>query len=61
MGDRDEIITSSTPWVIAYDPDGSTKHLNPVYEKDDWAKGFDVVVHDECSADVKDFEPGHEA
>ena len=30
------------------------KHLNPVYEKDDGAKGFDVVLHDECSADVKD-------
>jgi type 1 glutamine amidotransferase len=41
-------------WTIAYDPDTSTKHLNPVYEKPDWAKGFDVVVHDECSADVKD-------
>ena len=42
--------------MIAYDPDSGTKHLNPVYEKDDWAKGFDVVVHDECSADVKDLK-----
>jgi type 1 glutamine amidotransferase len=41
-------------WVIAYDPDKTTKHLNPVYEKTTWAEGFDVVVHDECSADVKD-------
>ncbi len=41
-------------WTIAFDPDTSTKHLNPVYENPDWAKGFDVVVHDECSADVKD-------
>jgi type 1 glutamine amidotransferase len=40
--------------VIAYDPDTTTKHLNPVYENPDWAKGFDVVIHDECSADVKD-------
>jgi type 1 glutamine amidotransferase len=40
--------------VIAYDPDTTTKHLNPVYENADWAKGFDVVIHDECSADVKD-------
>src|SRR5438067_1140337 len=30
-------------WVIAYDPDTTTKHLNPVYEKEDWAKGFDVI------------------
>src|SRR3954466_2001125 len=42
--------------TIAYDPDTGTKHLNPVYEKKDWAKDFDVVVHDECSADVKDLD-----
>lgn len=41
-------------WTIAYDPDTGTKHLNPWYEKEDWAKGFDVVVHDECCSDVKD-------
>jgi type 1 glutamine amidotransferase len=41
-------------WTIAYDPDTGTKHLNPVYEKPDWAKDFDVVVHDECCSDVKD-------
>jgi type 1 glutamine amidotransferase len=40
--------------TIAYDPDKTTKHLNPVYEKDDWSKDFDVIIHDECSADVKD-------
>jgi putative membrane-bound dehydrogenase-like protein len=41
-------------WTIAYDPDKGTRHVNPVYGKEDWAKGFDVVVHDECTADVKD-------
>ena len=41
-------------WTIAYDPDRGTKHLNPIYENPDWAKGFDVIVHDECTADVKD-------
>jgi type 1 glutamine amidotransferase len=40
--------------TIAYDPDKGTKHLNPVYEREDWSKDFDVVIHDECSADVKD-------
>jgi hypothetical protein len=40
--------------VIAYDPDTSTAHLHPVYEKAGWAEGFDVVIHDECSSDVKD-------
>ena len=43
-------------WTIAYDPDTTTKHLNPVYENPDWAKSFDVVVHDECSSDVKDLD-----
>ena len=40
--------------VIAYDKDTTTSHLNPVYEKADWAEGFDVIIHDECSSDVKD-------
>jgi type 1 glutamine amidotransferase len=28
--------------------------LNPVYENADWSKDFDVVIHDECDATVKD-------
>jgi len=40
--------------TVAYDPDKTTRHLNPIYEKADWATGFDVVIHDECSSDVKD-------
>ena len=47
---------ANVEWTIAYDPDKGTKHLNPVYENPEWAKGYDVVVHDECSADVKDLE-----
>jgi type 1 glutamine amidotransferase len=42
--------------TIAYDPDTGTKHLNPVYEKPDWAKGYDVIIHDECCSDVKDLD-----
>jgi type 1 glutamine amidotransferase len=45
---------ANVQWAVSYDPDTTTKHLNPVYEKDGWAKGFDVILHDECSADVKD-------
>jgi type 1 glutamine amidotransferase len=57
-----EIITqgvsarANVRWAIAYDPDKGTKHLNPVYETADWAKHFDVVVHDECCSDVKDLD-----
>jgi type 1 glutamine amidotransferase len=39
---------------IAYDPDTTNMHLNPVYEKSDWADGYDVIIHDECSSNVKD-------
>jgi type 1 glutamine amidotransferase len=49
-------VRANVQWTIAYDPDKGTKHLNPVYEKADWAKHFDVVVHDECCADVKDLD-----
>jgi type 1 glutamine amidotransferase len=45
---------ANVEWTVSYDSDTTTAHLNPVYEKPDWAKGFDVVVHDECSSDVKD-------
>ncbi len=41
---------------VAYDSDKSTKHMNPVYEKDSWADGYDVIIHDECSSDVKDLK-----
>jgi type 1 glutamine amidotransferase len=40
--------------VIAFDADKTTRHLNPIYESADWAKDIDVVIHDECSSDVKD-------
>lgn len=40
--------------TIAYDPDKGTQHLNPVYESANWADGYDVVIHDECTSGVKD-------
>lgn len=42
--------------TIAYDPRTDKDKLNPVYEKADWAKGFDVVVHDECTSGVVDLK-----
>ncbi|HEY7424520.1 MAG TPA: ThuA domain-containing protein, partial [Gemmataceae bacterium] len=41
-------------WTIAYEPEKGKEHVNPVYEKPDWAKNYDVVVHDECCSQVKD-------
>jgi type 1 glutamine amidotransferase len=47
---------ANVQWAVSYDPDTGTKKLNPIYEKEDWSKGFDVVLHDECDADVKDLK-----
>ncbi len=34
--------------------DKSTKPPLPIYGNADYAKGYDIVIHDECSADIKD-------
>lgn len=39
---------------VAYDPTKSTKPLFELYKSPDWGKNFDVVVHDECAADITD-------
>ncbi len=44
---------------IVYSPDKSTRAKFDIYEKKDWAKDYDVVIHDECSADVKDMDYVH--
>lgn len=47
---------ANVEWTISYDPDNGTKHKNPVYDNPDWAKGFDVIVHDECCSDVNNID-----
>ena len=47
---------ANVEFTVSYDTDTGTKHLNPVYQKADWAKDFDIVIHDECSSDVKDVD-----
>jgi len=39
---------------LDHSDDKSTKARFSRYEKATWADGFDVVIHDECSADVKE-------
>ena len=34
--------------------DKTTKARFANYEKADWAAGYDIVIHDECSADIKE-------
>ena len=41
---------------FVFNPDTSTKARYEVYEKPNWAKGYDVIIHDECSADVKELD-----
>ena len=39
---------------VAYNPDKTTKATFEIYKAKDWSKDFDIIVHDECSADVTD-------
>lgn len=39
---------------ICYSPEKGTKPMFTCYEKDNWAEGYDVIIHDECAADIKD-------
>lgn len=39
---------------VVYVADGSTKPKLPIYGHADYAKGYDVVIHDECAADVSE-------
>ena len=38
--------------TVVLSSDTSTKAVFEIYESDDWAKEYDVVIHDECSANV---------
>jgi type 1 glutamine amidotransferase len=40
--------------TVVYDATKSTKPVFDIYKKADWYKDFDVVVHDECAADITD-------
>ena len=40
--------------TVDFNPDTSTEATFARYESADWADGFDVIIHDECSANVTD-------
>jgi len=42
--------------TVLQEMDTSVGAKIPLYESADWAKGYDVVIHDECYSDVKDIE-----
>ena len=49
---------ANVEWTIVHegegDKKGGTRHKISVYSQPDWAKGYDVIVHNECFADVGD-------
>jgi hypothetical protein len=40
--------------TVVHEGGTSTNHRISIYEKPGWSKGYDVVFHNECFADVKD-------
>ena len=41
-------------WMVAVQGGRGTTGALPVYDSPDWAKGYDIVVHNECFADITD-------
>ena len=41
-------------WTVIHEGGNGTRGKIALYDKEDWAKQFDVVVHNECFADTKD-------
>ena len=41
-------------WEIVHQGGTATNSKIPYYENADWAKGFDIVVHNECFSDIPD-------
>jgi type 1 glutamine amidotransferase len=43
-------------WTIVHEGGSSTNHRVAIHENKDWAKGYDIVVHNECFAGVTDVD-----
>lgn len=41
-------------WAVAHQGGSATNSKIPLFETADWAKGYDVIVHNECFADIPD-------
>jgi len=51
-----DVMAKALPidWTVVVQGGSGTRAKLPIYDNPDWAKGFDIVVHNECSADVDD-------
>jgi uncharacterized protein len=47
---------ANVKWTVVQEGGTSTSHRVSIYEKPDWAANYDVIVHNECFADVADAE-----
>lgn len=45
---------ANVAWTILHEGGDTRTHQVSIYAKDDWAKGFDVIVHNECFGQVTD-------
>lgn len=45
---------ANVTWTIVHEGGKSTDHRVSIFEQADWAKNYDVVVHNECFATVSD-------
>ncbi|MEM9588218.1 MAG: ThuA domain-containing protein, partial [Planctomycetota bacterium] len=43
-------------WTVVNDGGNGTQAKIDLYDNPDWAKGYDVVIHNECFANTKDAE-----
>ncbi len=45
---------ANVTWTIVHEGGDTRTHRISIYEKADWAKGYDVIVHNECFGQVDD-------
>jgi type 1 glutamine amidotransferase len=45
---------ANVEWTIVHEGGDSREHRVSIYEKPDWAKGYDVILHNECFGQVAD-------
>lgn len=45
---------ANVEWTVVHQGGTSTESMIPFYENEDWAKGYDIVVHNECFANAAD-------
>jgi type 1 glutamine amidotransferase len=61
-GGQKEILTkgisarANVEWTVIHEGGKGTKHQVSIYKDKDWAKKYDIVVHNECFAGERDLE-----